>query len=338
MAEPRTKSTSSGPVKFAGSERLVVLHGKEEFLQAEYLRMLREALAKAHGEIDPIRYDGSTAALADVLDELRSLGLMQQYKLVIVTDADSFITSHREALERYAEAPEEQATLVLRPGTWNAKWRLHKAAVKVGQVVKCENVDAHTAGRWAAKRIEARYGRRIAPRAAAALIERLGTSLTRLDSELAKLAASVAEGETVDMDQVEAMTGRASERMAWEMQEALLSGQPEAALAKLHELLDLAGQPKELVMYFVADLLRKLHRAAGMVRARVNEFNILKELKVWPQHRQPPFMHAVRALDESGAAALLAQLTEADSRAKSGYGDHRRSLEEFCILFTARVR
>jgi DNA polymerase III delta subunit len=338
MARPRTKSAPSGPVKFTGSERLVVLHGKEEFLQAEYLRLLREALAEAHGEIDPIRYDGSSATLADVLDELRSLGLMQQYKLVIITDADDLVSKHREALERYAEAPEEQATLVLRPGTWNANWRLHKAAVKVGQVVKCEHVDAHTAGRWATKRIEARYGRRIAPRAAAALVERLGTSLTRLDSELAKLAASVSEGQTVDIDQVEAMTGRASERMAWEMQEALLSGQPEAALAKLHELLDLAGQPKELVMYFVADLLRKLHRAAGMVRARVNEFNILKELKVWPQHRQPPFMHAVRALDEAGAAALLAQLTEADSRAKSGYGDHRRSLEEFCILFTGRVR
>ncbi len=339
MAPMAKRSTKSGPIKFTGTERLVVLHGKEQFLQTEYLRQLTEAIGKAQsGDVDTLRFDGSNTELADVLDELRSMGLMQQYKIVIVQDADDFVTKYREPLERYADAPEDMATLVLRPGTWNANWRLSKAVAKVGVVAKCDQVDEATAARWAGKRIEARYGRKLAPRAAAALVVRLGTNLTQLDSELAKLAVSVDENETVDVEQIEAMTGRSSERMAWDMQEALLSGEAHTAISKLHELLDLSGQPKELIMYFVTDLVRKLHRAAGMVRQRVNEFQILKELKVWPAHRQPPFMQAVRALDERGTAKLLARITEMDSRAKSGFGDHRRSLEEFCILFTQQVR
>ncbi len=339
MAKRSGKSGKSAPVKFAGTERVVVLHGKEQFLQSEYLRQLREAVeANADGEVDVLRFDGPAAELAEVLDELRSLGLMQQYKLVVVSEADEFVTKHREHLERYAQSPEPGATLVLRPDTWNANWRLHKAIVKVGVVARCDEVPAPTAARWATKRIEARYGRQLSPKAAAVLVDRLGTSLQRLDSELAKLAAGVDEHQTVEVEHVEAMTGRASDRMAWDMQEALLSGDPATAIAKLHELLDLANQPKELVMYFVTDLLRKIHRAAGMVRRRVNEFQILKELKIWPQHRQAPFMHAVRRIEETGAARLLAQITDLDSRAKSGFGDHRRSLEQFCVLFAEQVR
>lgn len=320
---------------FTGAEPIVVLHGKEPFLQTEHTRRLREAVEGRSSEpVETLRHEGKTAQLADVLDDLRSVGLMQQHKIVIVADADPFITAHREALERYAESPEPTATLVLRPGTWNASWKLHKAIRKVGVVVKCESPNEADAARWLTRRAAEHHRVKLEPRIAGRLVERLGADLGRLDSELGKLAAGLSEGEAITAERIETLVGHASEEKAWEIQEALLSGNPARAIAKLHELIDLAGQPDVLVTYFVADLMRKLHHAAVMLGERQNEFTVCKALRIWPKERQTPFIRAAKRLGTDGAARLLDGLVELDRRSKSGFGKTTPNLERFCIQFT----
>ena len=55
-----------------GEMRFVVLHGPDEMGKREKLQELRDALQAAHGEVETFNFDGKTAALADVFDELRS--------------------------------------------------------------------------------------------------------------------------------------------------------------------------------------------------------------------------------------------------------------------------
>lgn len=322
---------------FTGTERIVVIYGQEPFLRGEAMRRLSRAMEQTHGEVERIRVEGPGAQLSDVMDELRGMGLMQQHKLVIVDDADDFVKKHREALERYAASPEETATLVLRPNTWQSNTRLSKAAVKVGQVVKCEEVKPWEAQRWLLGHAKERYGAKLETAAADRLIERVGTDLGRLDSEVAKLAVAAGEGQAITVERVDELTGRGSEEQAWAIQEALLSGNAERALGKLHELVDLSGQPDVLVTYFVADLVRKLHHAAVMRGRGERDDQICKTLRVWGDRRQP-FMKAAKKLGTRGAAKALAVLVEADSRSKSGYGDAVSHLERFCTRFAAAVR
>jgi DNA polymerase III delta subunit len=109
-------------------------------------------------------------------------------------------------------------------------------------------------------------------------------------------------------------------------------------VAKLHELVDLADHPPELITYFVADMVRKLHHAAVMSSQRINDFTIFSTLKVWPRERQAPFLAAARRLGAAGAARLLEQLVEMDRRAKSGYADATLNLEAFCLRLAGAVR
>src|SRR5689334_9173202 len=116
----RRAATSAAAARPAGQpDRIRVIHGPEEMLKRESLDELRASLEATHGSFEVFTFDGKTATLAEVLDELRSYSLMQQHKLVIVDDADVFVTAHREPLERYAQAPLDTATLVLRSTKWN---------------------------------------------------------------------------------------------------------------------------------------------------------------------------------------------------------------------------
>jgi DNA polymerase-3 subunit delta len=342
MAARTTRPKSAAPPLDADT-RICVLHGPEQWLKSRYLQDLRKALDEAHGETETFTFNGETATLSDVLDELRSYALMQHHKIVLLDAADVFLKKnedYRRALERYAAAPVDHATLVLRSDTWN-KGNLDKLIAKVGCVVKCEPLKPAEAKAWLVKRCQSEHGRTLAPAAAALLVDRLGPALMPLDSELAKLALMVKPDEPIDRALIEQVVGKSSDEKAWEVQEAVLAGlsngSPGAAIAKVRELVDLAGQAEVLVVYFVADLVRKLNLAVMMKQAGVPDGVIGKELKIWPYERQQLFMGALRRLNSEALVMLFDGVLEADRRSKSGLGNPLRNLECFCVRLADEV-
>ncbi len=339
MAKTATTSRSAKGTTLDASTRVCVLHGPEQWLKGRHLDDLRKALDAEHGETETFTFDGKTAGLADVLDELRSYALMQHHKLVVVDNADQYVKNHREAMERYAKAPVDHGTLVLRSDAWN-KGNLDKLIAKVGQVIKCEPLKPAQAKNWLVKRCQAEHGRTLAPAAAALLVDRLGPELMTLDSELAKLALMVEPGEAIERGLIEQTVGKSSDEKAWEVQEAVLAGLGSRSagpvIGKVRELIDLAGHAEVLVMYFVADLVRKLNTAVLMKRAGWAEGQIARELKLWGP-RQQLFMGVLRRLDESSLADAFDDVLEADRRAKSGLGNLTRNLECFCVRLADKV-
>ena len=334
--------TTSRPSLDAAT-RLAVLSGPEQMLKTELLRGLRKALEAEQGEVETIVYDGKATELADVLDELRSYGLMQQHKIVVVDDADQFVSVHREALARYAASPVDTATLVFRSVRWN-RGKLDKLIEQAGAIIKCEPLTAPAARDWLIDRAEREHGRKLARDAADLLVAKMGTALGRLDGELAKLAVLVGDADAIDRSLVEQVVGRGSDEEAWAVQEALLKAMLDSSrggaggpVAQLHEIVDVAGQPDVLVGYFVADLMRKLHMALLMRRKRTPDGAILRTLNVFGS-RQTLFMEALRRLDEDASGRLFDRIVELDRRAKTGFGDAMRNLECFCAVLADEVR
>ena len=309
------------------TQRVIVITGGEPLLERELLGQLQAALTDALGNVQRFDFDGESSqlTLADVFDELRGYSLMGGYKLVVVDAADTFISRHREPLERYVEAPVDHATLVLRPGTWPKNTRLHKAIHKRGGVLTAEPLKPAGAASWLKKRATQHYKSKLEPDAATMLVDRVGTDLLALDSELGKLALMVEPGDPVTAALVERSVGKSSEDQAWEVQEAVLraiTDGRESAVGAVRELIDVAGQPPVLVTYFVADLTRKLAIASLMRQQRQPDGLISKQLKLWGE-RQRTFFQALDRLRERGEdpAVLLDRVLRLDRRTKTGFGE-----------------
>ncbi|MCE2881162.1 MAG: DNA polymerase III subunit delta [Planctomycetaceae bacterium] len=325
------------------SMRFVILHGKDSFLIVRRLHDLQAALAAAHGgEVTRFDFDGSTARLVDVLDELRTFGLLATHKLVVVDKADQFVGQEetRRALERYAESPMQEATLVLRSESWRPG-NLDKLVAKVGAVLKCDPPDIGRAEDWCAGRGKKEYGIDVPDDAAAALVERVGNDLARLDGELAKYGAYLAtepEGKRVVTKQlVTTLTGQTREEAAWEVQEAVLGGRRDAAIRKVRELIEISQAPEQLIVWSLVDLSRKLHDAARMLAEGQPEGAVAKQVKLWGPSMSPT-LRAARTLGAARAARLFHQAVDLDRRSKSGLaGDLPRTLEAFVAGFSAEL-
>lgn len=365
MAAKRATSSGGGGGSAGGGGvsaklRFLVLHGKERRLQDQCLEELRAALKKAHGEdgVDTVRFDGlqgGAKILADVLDECRSMGLMSQYKVVLVENADLLFkgeedeggagakgavkgkggrmvapSSPREVLEQYAASPEEGATLVLRCNVWRGG-NLEKAINALdggrGAVIKCEPMNEPGAIQWAIARAKAEHRTTIDPRAATLLVQSVGADLGRIDSELEKLAvAAGGKGEPITPALVEKMTGVTREDEFWSIQERLLAGDGPGALAQLRELLDISRHDPVPLTWACVDAARKLHATARGLSQGAARGEIMSAVRAWGPMVELLFRRA-QAVGPERAAAMLKHAVDTDARGKTGQGEPERNLE-----------
>jgi DNA polymerase III delta subunit len=324
------------------SMRFVILHGKDQFLLVERLKRFREALEKHFEGLSRFDFDGGSARLVDVLDELRTFGLMSAHKLIVVDKADQFLANEdtRRALERYAEQPMQEATLVLRAESWRPG-NLDKIVAKCGAVLKCEPPDAGQAKSWVAARAAKEHRIAIEPDAVDALVDRVGNDLQRLDSELAKfgcyLATEPEATRRVTRALVTALTGQTREEAAWEVQEAVLGGRPAEAILKVRELIEISQAPEQLIIWSLVDLSRKLHDAARMLAEGQQEQAVARQVKLWGPSSAPT-LRAARQLGPARAARLFDEAIDLDRRSKSGLaGELPRTLEAFVAGVSARL-
>lgn len=343
----RATSSGGGGGKVSGATpepgletRAMILHGKDPFLRTVYTERLRENLLSAGVEAEVLRYDGASAGVADVLDECRTLGLMQQHKIVVVDEADVWLkdkeedaTRARDLVERYLAGPSESATLVLRAETWR-KGKVDKLVESVGCVVKCDALGEGEAMGWAIKRAKKRYGVELDRAAAGSLVSLCGTELGRLDTEIAKLS-SACEGGTIDAALVREMVGYSREQTAWVIQEALLSGDGESVVGLLRDLTTVSRVAWVPIRYSMMEVARKLHAGARMREAGASAGVVVKELNVWGGMKDG-LLDAVGRCSGAEAAAALRMAVEADRAGKTGLGDETR-MGEVTALGLVRV-
>ncbi|MDI9411344.1 MAG: DNA polymerase III subunit delta [Bacteroidia bacterium] len=331
----------------SADHRIVVLHGKESFLRSEHTRRVLDALRERFGAVDEFSFDGASCSLADVLDELRSYGLMSQHKVVVVDNAEQFMQGddRRRAMERYAESPMPDATLILRSAGWRPG-TFDKLVAAVGVILKCEAPGAAEAVRWAVARSQKRHGVELSAAGAQALVERVGPDLGRLDSELGKLAVgalaaaqssgqgSTSENSThvvITAELVKEFTGLSREEQAWEIQGALATGDPAQALNKVDELLRVSRAPEVMLTWSTIDLVRKVHDAAALAAQGQPDGAIAKQLKLWGDGAAV-VLRVARSVPLARAAALLQAAVAADRRMKSGLSpEPSRAIEALAV-------
>ena len=300
-------------------------------------------LEETHGGSERFDFDGSVTEASVVLDELRSYGLMQTHKLVVVDNADKFLAGGegaagaRHLLEKYASAPMDEATLVLRATRWH-RGKLDKLIEKVGAIIKCDEATASQASAWCVERAKKRLDATLEREAALLLVDRVGTKLTRLDSELGKLAsASTAQPPAIDRDLVVALVGRSREEEAWEIQAAILSGHAAKALGTLRNLRSVARISEVLIMWAMLDLARKVHDASALIAAGTPPRGVAKTIGLWGPS-EGPVLSAAQRLGPGRAAGLLHAAMDAAEGLRMGRrGGPDRTLEALTVQMTDSV-
>ncbi len=327
--EPVKKPPKNAPATASATAAKCVyaLVGADAYLQTE---RLAEILADLPKDLQRIDLDGEKAELADVLDELRSFAMFGGGKLVVVRDADAFITRFREALENYLAEPSTSATLILRCASLPSNTRVFKLIQKAGSVEKCEPPKASDLPRWIIGHGKSAHQLTVALDAAQLLADLIGDNLGKLDNELAKLALQI-EGNRLEVKDVSQGVAFQREQEMWDMTNQIAAGHADVALRRWRQLVQMDPSAEFRAVTWLGMWLEKVHAAIQMRRKGMNGFAIASALKIWPRDMQEPFMQTAQKLGENGVARALDLLVQIDHQSKSGVGDAAKNVERFLL-------
>ena len=147
-----------------------------------------------------------------------------QGRLVIVEDADEFVTRFRPQLEDYVARPSTTAVLTLVLDSFPSNTRLYKAVAASGLLIDCAVPGGPRLTKWLADWAVHTHKLKLASSAAELLVEIVGPELGLLEQELAKLELVAGSDRKVSAEMVQQMAGGWRAKTTWEMLDAALAG------------------------------------------------------------------------------------------------------------------
>lgn len=333
---------------------VLALYGSEAFLRQLALQQVRQFLGDESLEH---AVDGPTAQWRDVHDELSTVSLFGGGKprLVVVTDADKFVTANRSQLEAYAVAPRKTGLLVLMLQQLLSTTRLYKAIDKLGGAVHCGAPEKKSGKRkvedtkriidWLVERAKVTHNIQLQKKAASLLLDLRGVEFGLLDQELAKLALFVEANGKVGPELVQEVTGGWKSQTIWELLDAAMDGNPSAAIEQLDRLIA-AGEAPIALFGQLSWSLRRFAAATHIYerelrqgsRIPVHQALTAAGFRDWPQGAMGRAESQLKRLGRRRGARLYQWLLELDLALKgthSGPDRSRWALEQLILRLAA---
>jgi DNA polymerase-3 subunit delta len=219
----------------------------------------------ADAEFSLTRFDGNQATFPVVLRELAMMTMFGDgQRVVVIEDADAFVTRFRGELEDYVAAPSRTSTLILLVGTFPSNTRLYKTVEASGRLVDCSPLGESGIPKWLVGWALTAHQLNCDTAAAELLVDLIGTELGLLDQELAKLALVVEKGGKLTAGIVQDNVGSWRTRTTWEMLDLALAGNVPEAIRQLDMLMQ-AGENPVGILAQVAYSLRRLAAATQLI-------------------------------------------------------------------------
>jgi DNA polymerase-3 subunit delta len=293
---------------------IYVLNGKDAHLRDE---ARRRVVARAIGDADPqlcVASFDAAVELVDVLDELRTLPFLAPHRVVIVREAETFISANREALESYFDAPVATASLILETGSWPGNTKLAKKLKTVGELIECASPEGPKLLGWIREEVQ-RRGKTVAPDAAGLLAEWIGPNLTILSNELDKVVTCIGDQPAITARDVAAVVTATAGPEAFAVTNALTNGNAKAALQATASALQTRGAEFALLGQ-IAWHVRRALQAAQDIAAGQSPAAAMKTARVFYGQREFQAMLRRRSLKQ--LQADVRRLLKADLGMKTG--------------------
>lgn len=344
MPPGKSRSTSIHAADFladpdsARLQGLVVLSGSEPYLKRSVLDIVRQAILgdAAEADLGMTRFSGKDAELRAVRDELMTVSMFSARRIVVVEDADDFVTRFRAGLEDYLDRPAKASLLVLTVKTWRSNTKLAKKVAKSGLTLDCSELTGAKLTTWLTRESKARFGKKLQRDAAALLPELVGSGLSQLAQELEKLSTYVGDAPEIGVEDVRSVVGGWRTETTWSMIDAVRDGDAATALAHLDNLLN-ANEAPQKILGGINFVFRKLAVATELSRQGQPLPAALSAAGVFPRDTKAAEQY-LRRVRRPRAERILEKLAATDSGLKGGSSAPERwQLEQLLLWLAGKV-
>jgi len=312
----------AGIYVFAGKDESLVNAQCQEFIQ-----QLVEPAQRATGLFIG---DANEVSVADVLDELRTVPFLTAKRVVVVKNADDFLSQNRHILEDYFDNPCPTGVLILTVSSWPSNTKLAKKLPSVGKLIEVKELKPWQLPAKLSEYASDAHDKKIDKDAAELLVELTGDDLTRLYSEIDKLALFAEDEKVITAKHIESLIGHNRIYDVFEVIDAITIGKTAKAVARLRNMFAQDKDAEYTVVGAFAYHFRKMYNAKALLEKGISPYQVGKRLRVWPS-KEESFFAQVGKITLAQLSRILQQLAAIDYAIKTGQTKAEVAIEQLVL-------
>lgn len=313
---------------------VAALSGGQRHLKQSVLAILKKIVTDDDDTSLSV-FAGHNTDLQTVTDELRTISMWGDRRLVILEDADEFVAKHRAALEKYVEKPAKKSVLVLCVKSWAKTTRLAKQVAASGLDVECSELKGPQLIKWLQDTARDQYQQALSREAAVLLTDLVGDELGMLEQELSKLASYVGAGAKIEFEDVQKLVGGWRTETTWAMTDAVRDDDLAFAIDALDKLLS-SGEAGPKLLGGISYVYKKFAQATDLSRSMPLD-QALRQAGIFPQAVAPSQAY-LRRIGRAKAEQILNRLLVTDAGLKGGSRlPERIQLEKLLLELSGRL-
>jgi DNA polymerase-3 subunit delta len=326
------------------NDLVIVIAGKEQTLvNAKCTEIVDRMLPVEERTTGLWVADADKVTISEVLDEVRTLPFLTKRRVVVLRNATKFLSasgdedeggkqaesSNREILEKYFESPCRTGTLVMTVTTWPKNTRLAKKLPEIGMLIEVESAKGPELRRQVIAYAQDSHNKRLDYGTADLLIETAGDDITRLKTEIDKLAAYATDEKAITASHVEALVGHNRLFDAFKIIDTCLEHKPGPAVERLRRMFADDKSAEYTTIGAFAYHFRKLFTAKKLLQEGCNEYEAAGKARIF--YNKEAQLAQLRRLTIKQIGDQLKRLAEIDYQIKTGQAQPRIAIEQFVL-------
>ena len=300
------------------TELIYVIAGKEQSLvEAECKKLLEKLLEPEQRATGLLNADPKEVFATEVLDELRTLPFLTGKRVVLLRGADDFISENRELLEKYFDNPCPTGILIMMVSNWLPQTKLAKKLPLVGKLLSIAQPARGQLPQRLMQYAREAHDKTLSEASAELLVELSGDELTRLYSEVDKLALFADKEKSITEQHIESLTGHNRIFNAFTVIDAVMEGDRTQAIRRLRTMFAEDKTAEYTTIGAFAFHFRRMFDAKVLIEKGVDTAQIANELKLWGDRKKSFFAH-LRKMSLKQIGTVLQQLASTDYVIKTG--------------------
>ena len=318
------------------AELIYVIAGKDDSLVSsqcqELLDRLLEPSQRAMGLFDA---EAVSVSASDVLDELRTAPFLTDKRVVRIKGAGDFISRSRPLLEKYFDNPCPTGRLILTVKSWDARTKLAKKLTKIGKLISVTQPKPWELPQRLIRYANDAHDKRLGRDTAELLIELTGDELTRLYSEIDKLALFTDTEKVITPKHVESLIGHNRLFNAFAVIDAIIAGNTGATVERLRGMIAQDKSAEYTIVGAFAFHFRRMFNAKVLLEKGTRRGEVEKRLRIWGN--ADGFFAQLQKMSLKQIGGYLQQLAETDYGIKTGQTNAKVAMEQLVLKLAAET-
>lgn len=317
-------------IKNGTFKKVYLLFGEEAYLRTQYKQRLRDALTTPEDTMNQAFFQGKGCNPREIIDLCDTLPFFAQRRYISVDDSGFFKNKCQELAEYLPQMP-DTTCLVFTETQVDKRSRMFKLVKDLGRAVEFKTQDEKTLIRWILGQL-GRENLRITQETLQLFLEKTGTDMDRIYSELEKLISYCLGRDTITSQDVEAICANQVTNKIFEMLNAIGERRQKKALHLYYDLLALKEPPMR-ILFLLSRQFNQLLSVRNMLGLGHDKNAIATRLGMSP-YIAGKYIQQARRFSSQLLLAAVKDCVQAEEEVKTGQMNDILSVELLLIRYT----